>query len=91
MENDRSGNSSVFGSVALPLDSKHTVGTHIPMPIFDEGLNMKGVVRVAASWAPSYPRRLKVELLGVQDLPENSDLTDVTCRIKNNNGEMQVT
>ena len=42
---------SVFGSVALPLDFKHTQGKQIPMPIFDEGLNMKGIVRVAAAWS----------------------------------------
>jgi hypothetical protein len=53
------GAPSIFGSVALPLDSKHTQGATIPMPIFDEGLNMKGVVRVAAEWSTNYPRRIK--------------------------------
>ncbi len=42
MEHSASGGApSIFGSVALPLDSKHTQGAQIPMPIFDEGLNMK--------------------------------------------------
>ena len=54
------GPATIFGSVALPLDSKHTQGAQIPMPIFDEGLNMKGVVRVAAQWSSNYPRRVKV-------------------------------
>jgi hypothetical protein len=71
MENMPSGaGATIFGSVALPLDSKHTQGVQIPMPIFDEGLNMKGVVRVAAIWSTSYPRRLKMALQGVQDVPE---------------------
>jgi hypothetical protein len=70
MEHSPTGGATIFGSVALPLDSKHTQGAQIPMPIFDEGLNMKGVVRVAALWSSSYPRRLKLALQGVQDVPE---------------------
>jgi len=68
MENEAGGSGpTIFGSVALPLDSKHTQGAQIPMPIFDEGLNMKGVVRVAAKWSVHFPRKLKVTLLGVAD------------------------
>jgi len=57
------GAPTIFGSVALPLDSKHTQGAQIPMPIFDEGLNMKGVVRVAAEWSTNFPRRVKALLI----------------------------
>jgi hypothetical protein len=90
LEFDRVGHGSIFGSVALPLDGKHTLGSPIPMPIFDEGLNMKGVVRVAASWAPTYPRKVKVILQGIQDLPENSGATSVACKLLTVSGGSQM-
>mmetsp|Transcript_21589 Transcript_21589/g.39340 ORF Transcript_21589/g.39340 Transcript_21589/m.39340 type:complete len:190 (+) Transcript_21589:257-826(+) len=88
------GGPTIFGSVALPLDSKHTQGAQIPMPIFDEGLNMKGVVRVAACWSSSFPRRVKVTLQGVQDLPESADgqgWSEVSCRVLTQSGLSQAT
>jgi len=81
---------TIFGSVALPLDSKHTQGAQIPMPIFDEGLNMKGVVRVAAQWSSSYPRRVKVVLNGLQGLPEDGPATEVACRFSTSSGKSVV-
>jgi hypothetical protein len=52
------------------------------VPIFDEGLNMKGVVRVAAKWIINYPRRVKVALFGLQDLPENVGATAAVSATK---------
>jgi hypothetical protein len=60
------------------------------MPIFDEGLNMKGVVRVAAQWSSSFPRRVKVVLNGLQDLPEDGPATEVACRFTTSSGGSQV-
>jgi uncharacterized coiled-coil protein SlyX len=81
---------TIFGSVALPLDSKHTQGAQIPMPIFDEGLNMKGVVRVTAMWSTNYPRRIKITLQGIQDLPESADYAAVSCRLVTLSGKSQI-
>jgi hypothetical protein len=61
------------------------------MPIFDEGLNMKGVVRVAACWSTSFPRRVKVTLQGVQDLPEDQEANEVACRVVTKSGMVQAT
>ena len=46
---------------------------------------MKGVVRVAAKWLINYPRRVKVALFGLQDLPENVGATAATVRFFANN------
>ena len=80
MENYQGKSPAIFGSVALPLDSKHTQGAQIPMPIFDEGLNMKGVVRVAAQWEINWPRQVRVSLFALRDIPEDTEATGVTVR-----------
>jgi hypothetical protein len=40
----------VFGSVILPLDMEHTEGTHVSLKIVDDCMNVKGLVRLAATW-----------------------------------------
>lgn len=62
------GGASVFGVVALPLDSKHTRGAEVPMPVFDEMLNMRGVLRVSSHWKVEWPRVLRVTLLHASNL-----------------------
>jgi len=60
-----------YGSSALPFDSRH-IGSEVSNPIFDTNFSMMGVVRVRTKFLSPSPRRLRVDMLGLQDLPDDT-------------------